>query len=52
VKTELQQYKDDEMIQLIRETVNDLHVIGDRLERYASGQVALKQQQEQGEQGE
>ncbi len=34
-ETELQKFKEDELLQLVRETVEQLNILGDRLEHYA-----------------
>lgn len=51
-KTELQEYQEAEVIQLIQDALVDLHLIGDRLERFANEQLQLQQERESRGQGE
>jgi hypothetical protein len=43
-KTELDEYKETELLELVQQTVEDLHRIGDRLESYANERIAEKNQ--------
>jgi hypothetical protein len=46
---EVQEYKDEQMLELIRETVGQLEELGSRLEEYAKEQIDTKNAPESGE---
>lgn len=48
-KSELDAYKEAEVLDLIQQTVDELHRIADRLERHANIELAIQTEREQGE---